>query len=185
MGKGEAWVNGQSIGRFWVSFQTPKGKPSQTWYAVHTNIMYLLLFQYFGHTTLHLSIFRYNVPRSFLKPTGNLLVLLEEENGDPLGISLDKVSVTQVCGHVSETHLPPVSKWLVQKTQNQNNTKTKLGRRPKIQLSCPPKKSISKVLFSSFGNPSGDCKTYATGSCHSSNSKAIVEKVSISFPFFA
>ncbi|XP_008219605.1 PREDICTED: beta-galactosidase 16 [Prunus mume] len=149
MGKGEAWVNGQSIGRFWVSFQTPKGKPSQTWY---------------------------NVPRSFLKPTGNLLVLLEEENGDPLGISLDKVSVTQVCGHVSETHLPPVSKWLVQKTQNKNNTKTKLGRRPKIQLSCPPKKSISKVLFSSFGNPSGDCKTYATGSCHSSNSKAIVEQ---------
>lgn len=135
--------------------------------------------------TLHLSIFRYNVPRSFLKPTRNLLVLLEEENGDPLGISLDKVSVTQVCGHVSETHLPPVSKWLVQKTQNQNNTKTKLGRRPKIQLSCPPKKSISKVLFSSFGNPSGDCKTYATGSCHSSNSKAIVEQVSISFPFFA
>ncbi|PQM33125.1 beta-galactosidase 16 [Prunus yedoensis var. nudiflora] len=106
MGKGEAWVNGQSIGRFWVSFQTPKGKPSQTWY---------------------------HVPLSFLKPTGNLLVLLEEENGDPLGISLDK-------------------------------------------FHCPPKKSISKVLFSSFGNPSGDCKTYATGSCHSSNSKAIVEQ---------
>lgn len=29
MGKGEAWVNGQSIGRYWVSFLTPKGKPSQ------------------------------------------------------------------------------------------------------------------------------------------------------------
>lgn len=29
MGKGEAWVNGQSIGRFWVSFLTPKGEPSQ------------------------------------------------------------------------------------------------------------------------------------------------------------
>lgn len=31
MGKGEAWVNGQSIGRYWVSFLTPKGSPSQTW----------------------------------------------------------------------------------------------------------------------------------------------------------
>ncbi|KAA8538426.1 hypothetical protein F0562_028028 [Nyssa sinensis] len=54
MGKGEAWVNGQSIGRYWVSFHTPAGAPSQTWY---------------------------NVPRSFLKPTGNLLVLLDEEYG--------------------------------------------------------------------------------------------------------
>ncbi|OMP01166.1 Glycoside hydrolase, family 35 [Corchorus olitorius] len=30
MGKGEIWVNGQSIGRYWVSFHTPKGNPSQT-----------------------------------------------------------------------------------------------------------------------------------------------------------
>lgn len=31
MGKAEAWVNGQSIGRYWVSFHTSKGNPSQTW----------------------------------------------------------------------------------------------------------------------------------------------------------
>lgn len=31
MGKGEAWVNGQSIGRYWVSFHTSQGSPSQTW----------------------------------------------------------------------------------------------------------------------------------------------------------
>lgn len=30
MGKGEAWVNGQSIGRYWVSLLTAQGKPSQT-----------------------------------------------------------------------------------------------------------------------------------------------------------
>ena len=34
MGKGEAWVNGQSIGRYWVSFLTPEGSPSQTWYGL-------------------------------------------------------------------------------------------------------------------------------------------------------
>ncbi|KAM2449598.1 hypothetical protein PS1_019684 [Malus domestica] len=152
MGKGEAFVNGQSIGRYWVLFQTPEGKPSQTWY---------------------------HVPRAFLKPTGNLLVLLEEENGHPLKVSLDKISVAQVCGHVSETHLPPVVKWLGLKTQNQNNTRKNRDRRPKVQLSCPPKRNISKVLFASFGNPSGDCQNYSTGSCHSSISTAIVEQVCI------
>ncbi|KAJ0025020.1 hypothetical protein Pint_07439 [Pistacia integerrima] len=70
MGKGEAWVNGESIGRYWVSFHTPNGIPSQTWY---------------------------HVPRSFLKPTGNLLVILEEEGrGSPLSISLDTASITRV-----------------------------------------------------------------------------------------
>ncbi|KAK7275617.1 hypothetical protein RIF29_16737 [Crotalaria pallida] len=64
MGKGVAWVNGQGIGRYWVSFQTPKGTPSQQWY---------------------------HIPRSLLKPTGNLLVLFEEETGNPLGITLDIV----------------------------------------------------------------------------------------------
>ncbi|XWS24746.1 hypothetical protein CRYUN_Cryun27aG0010200 [Craigia yunnanensis] len=67
MGKGEAWVNGRSIGRYWVSFLTPQGSPYQTWY---------------------------HVPRPFLKATDNLLVILEEENGSPLGISLDIISTT-------------------------------------------------------------------------------------------
>ncbi|GMI87297.1 beta-galactosidase 16 [Hibiscus trionum] len=67
MGKGEVWVNGESIGRYWVSIHTPKHRPSQTWY---------------------------HVPRSFLKPRGNLLVLLEEEYGDPLGITLDRVWIS-------------------------------------------------------------------------------------------
>ncbi|XP_057445209.1 glucan endo-1,3-beta-glucosidase 5-like isoform X3 [Lotus japonicus] len=30
MGKGEAWVNGQSIGRYWIMFHDSKGKPSQS-----------------------------------------------------------------------------------------------------------------------------------------------------------
>ncbi|PHT83908.1 Beta-galactosidase 16 [Capsicum annuum] len=68
MGKGEAWVNGQSIGRYWVSFQTLAGIPSQTCY---------------------------NVPRSFLQPGDNLLVLFEEETGNPLDITLDTISVSK------------------------------------------------------------------------------------------
>ncbi|XP_047260871.1 beta-galactosidase 16-like [Capsicum annuum] len=68
MGKGEAWVNGQSIGQYWVSFQTLAGIPSQTCY---------------------------NVPRSFLQPGDNLLVLFEEETGNPLDITLDTISVSK------------------------------------------------------------------------------------------
>lgn len=30
MSKGMAWVNGKSIGRYWVSFLSPSGKPSQS-----------------------------------------------------------------------------------------------------------------------------------------------------------
>ncbi|KAJ0026152.1 hypothetical protein Pint_08134 [Pistacia integerrima] len=148
MGKGEAWVNGQSIGRYWVSFLTPKGGPSQTWY---------------------------NVPRSFLKPTGNLLVLLEEQNGYPLGISVDTISVSKVCGHVSDSHPPPVVSWRGQ-NQSLKHHKKHQGWRPKVQLRCSPGRNISKILFASFGNPYGDCDSYAIGTCHSSNSKAIVEK---------
>ncbi|KAI5667901.1 hypothetical protein M9H77_17754 [Catharanthus roseus] len=133
MGKGEVWINGQSIGRYWISFRTEDGSPSQTWY---------------------------HVPRSFLKPTGNLLVLFEEEaGGNPTGISLDTVSITKVCGHFSDhTNLLPSRKQRV------------------VHLSCPPKRKISKILFASFGSPLGDCQSYALGSCHFSNSTQVVEK---------
>ncbi|XP_019182356.1 PREDICTED: beta-galactosidase 16-like [Ipomoea nil] len=140
MGKGEVWVNGQSIGRYWVSFRTLAGTPSQTWY---------------------------NVPRSFLKPTGNLLILFEEEHGNPCGITLDTVSITSVCGHVTDSNPPFQIPW------------KRYARRPKVQLNCPPNRNISKILFASFGRPSGDCSAYAVGSCHSSSSRAIVEKACI------
>ncbi|GMY06734.1 beta-galactosidase 16-like [Fagus crenata] len=149
MGKGEAWVNGESIGRYWVSFHTSEGNPSQT---------------------------RYHVPRSFLKPKDNLLVLLEEENGYPLGISLDTISRTKVCGLVSESHLPPVCG--TRHDQSGENCQRNPDRRPNVQLQCPPNSTISKILFASFGTPSGDCESQALGTCHSSNSRAIVEKVS-------
>lgn len=111
---------------------------------------------------------RYNVPRSFLKPTENLLVVLEEEFGDPLRITLGSVSITKVCGHVSESHFPPV---LAQ-------SQTPVGR-PKVQLHCHQRRNISRIMFASFGNPTGDCHNYATGNCHLPSSRAIVEKVSL------
>ncbi|KAG8094569.1 hypothetical protein GUJ93_ZPchr0012g20170 [Zizania palustris] len=80
MGKGQAWVNGHLIGRYWsykasgscggcsyagtyseTKCQTNCGDISQRWY---------------------------HVPRSLLNPSGNLLVILEEFGGDLSGVTL-------------------------------------------------------------------------------------------------
>lgn len=45
MGKGEAWVNGENIGRYWVSLRAPNGQPSQSLYV--ENNSYVHLFDYF------------------------------------------------------------------------------------------------------------------------------------------
>lgn len=83
MGKGQIWINGESIGRYWPAYkasgscgscdyrgsynekkcQSGCGDSSQKWY---------------------------HLPRSWLKPTGNLLVVFEEWGGDPSKISLVK-----------------------------------------------------------------------------------------------
>ncbi|KAB5561359.1 hypothetical protein DKX38_006316 [Salix brachista] len=86
MGKGQVWINGHSIGRYWTLYaegnctgcsysatfrparcQLGCGEPTQKWY---------------------------HVPRSWLKSTRNLLVLFEEIGGDASKISLVKRSVT-------------------------------------------------------------------------------------------
>ncbi|XVF01053.1 hypothetical protein REPUB_Repub04eG0054500 [Reevesia pubescens] len=86
MGKGQVWINGQSIGRYWTisaigncsecsyvgSFRQTKchfgcGNPTQQWY---------------------------HVPRSWLKSIQNLLVVFEEIGGDASKISLVKRLVT-------------------------------------------------------------------------------------------
>jgi len=85
MGKGQAWINGQSLGRYWMAFakgncgscnyagtyreakcQSGCGEPTQRWY---------------------------HVPRSWLKPRGNLIVLFEELGGDVSKVSVVKRSV--------------------------------------------------------------------------------------------
>lgn len=78
MAKGEAWVNGQSIGRYWILFLDSKGNPSQS---------------------------LYHVPRSFLKDGENSLVLLDEGGGNPLDISLNTVSVTDLQDNFSKLPL--------------------------------------------------------------------------------
>ncbi|KAJ0969007.1 hypothetical protein J5N97_021884 [Dioscorea zingiberensis] len=97
MGKGMAWVNGNSLGRYWPSSiannqgcnqcdyrgsynadnncRTGCGEAAQQWY---------------------------HVPRSFLKGELNTLVLFEEAGGEPYSVNFQTVSVGTVCGHVEE-----------------------------------------------------------------------------------
>ncbi|XP_022966884.1 beta-galactosidase-like [Cucurbita maxima] len=83
MGKGQVWVNGQSIGRHWPAY-TARGSCGKCSYAgiftekkCHSNC---------GEPSQRW----YHVPRSWLKSSGNILVVFEEWGGNPEGISLVK-----------------------------------------------------------------------------------------------
>uniref|UniRef100_A0A2P2LAY3 Beta-galactosidase n=1 Tax=Rhizophora mucronata TaxID=61149 RepID=A0A2P2LAY3_RHIMU len=163
MGKGQIWINGQSIGRYWTAYahgdckgcnyagtfhpskcQLGCGQPTQRWY---------------------------HVPRSWLEPTQNLLVIFEELGGDPSRISLVKRSVSSVCAEVSEFH-PTIKNWHIE-----SYGRSERFHSPKVHLRCSPGQSISSIKFASFGTPLGTCGSYQQGPCHAPTSYAILEKV--------
>ncbi|KAK9275963.1 hypothetical protein L1049_023238 [Liquidambar formosana] len=98
LGKGHAWVNGKSIGRYWPSYMAEEdgcsdeicdyrgsyddkkcvtncGQPTQRWY---------------------------HVPRSFIQNDVNTLVLFEEFGGNPSLVNFQTVTVGTVCGNAYE-----------------------------------------------------------------------------------
>ncbi|XP_042375473.1 beta-galactosidase 5-like [Zingiber officinale] len=163
MGKGEAWINGQSIGRYWTAsapnehcsscsytgtYRSPKcqsncGQPTQRWY---------------------------HVPRSWLQPSRNLLVVFEELGGDATKISLAKRSISSVCADVSEWH-PMIKNWEIE-----SYGRPEEHHKPKVHLQCTPGQVISAIKFASYGTPVGTCGNFQQGACHSSNSYSILEK---------
>ncbi|KAK7250783.1 hypothetical protein RIF29_33454 [Crotalaria pallida] len=168
MGKGQIWINGQSIGRYWTVFATGDcndcnfaggfkptkcqfgcGQPTQRWY---------------------------HVPRSWLKPTQNLLVIFEELGGNPSRISLVKRSVSSVCADVTEFH-PNIKNWHIE-----SYGKSEEFHPPKVHLHCSPGQTISSIKFASFGTPLGACGNYKQGACHSPTSYAILAKRCIGKP---
>lgn len=118
---------------------------------------------------------RYHVPRSWLKPTQNSLVLFEELGGDPAKISLVKRSVTGVCADISEYH-PNIKNW-----QIESYGKTQEFHMPKLHLRCSQGQSITSIKFASFGTPSGTCGSFQQGTCHALTSYATLEKVGFNF----
>ncbi|KAJ6799813.1 beta-galactosidase 5-like isoform X1 [Iris pallida] len=163
MGKGQVWINGQSIGRYWTlyapngncnqcsyigTYRSPKcqsgcGQPTQRWY---------------------------HVPRSWLHPTKNLLVVFEELGGDASKITVVKRSLSNVCADVSEGH-PMIKNWHIE-----NYGHPEKVHRPKVHLQCAPGQTISAIKFASFGTPLGECGSYQQGACHSPKSYTTLEK---------
>jgi hypothetical protein len=168
MGRGQAWVNGQHIGRYWNiisqkdgcdrtcdyrgAYNSDKcttncGKPTQT---------------------------RYHVPRSWLKPSSNLLVLFEETGGNPFKISVKTVTAGILCGQVSESHYPPLRKWST--PDYINGTMSINSVAPEVHLHCEDGHVISSIEFASYGTPRGSCDGFSIGKCHASNSLSIVSE---------
>ncbi|XP_050372236.1 LOW QUALITY PROTEIN: beta-galactosidase 9-like [Argentina anserina] len=166
MGKGQAWVNGQHIGRYWTrvapkdgcqefcdyrgAYNSDKcstncGKPTQIWY---------------------------HIPRSWLQASDNLLVIFEETGGNPLEISINSRAVGTICAQVSESHYPPVQKWFnLMDEKGRVNDQT-----PEIHLQCQEGYIISSIEFASYGSPQGHCQKFSQGNCHASNSFSIVSE---------
>ncbi|KAL5982776.1 Beta-galactosidase 10 [Asimina triloba] len=165
MGKGQAWVNGEPIGRYWPRTSSiydecpPKcnyrgkfmpnkcsrgcGKPTQRWY---------------------------HVPRSWFKESGNVLVIFEEKGGHPTKVTFSRRTVKAACGLVSEDYPSDLESW-------GDVTKGNGQVKPTLQLKCPENTLISSIRFASFGTPNGACGSYQKGSCHDPNSISAVEKM--------
>lgn len=128
--------------------------------------------------TLHLGHFfggsiRYHVPRSWFRPSGNVLVVFEEKGGDPTKIQFARRKVSRVCVHISEDHPRFDSDYL--KEGDVGDYKNRASGQ--ARLKCPMSSRISGVKFASFGDPAGICGSYSQGKCHDPNSVAMVEKV--------
>ncbi|PNX64508.1 beta-galactosidase 7-like protein [Trifolium pratense] len=152
--KGEAWINGHSIGRYWPamiadtngcidsdncdyrgSYVADKclsgcGEPSQRFY---------------------------HVPRSFLnkkKKSYNTLILFEEMGGgSPLNVSVQTISIGYICADGSD------------------------GKT--LELKCPDGKVFSKTEFVSYGDTSGKCGSFERGKWKTPDSVSVVENLCI------
>ncbi|GAB4844075.1 Beta-galactosidase 9 [Ancistrocladus abbreviatus] len=166
MGKGQAWVNGNDMGRYWTldapehgcqrtcdyrgpynsnKCTTNCGKPTQIWY---------------------------HIPQSWLQASNNLLVVFEEAGGNPFEISINSYSTHTICGQVSESHHPPLWKWsspYYGKVFINDTT-------PEMHLQCASGHVIL-IEFASFGTPEGGCQNYVRGNCHAPNSFDVVSGI--------
>ncbi|KAK1305346.1 Beta-galactosidase 11 [Acorus calamus] len=146
MGKGFVWINGHNIGRSWVSYLSPLGSPSQ---------------------------WMYHIPRSYLKPSNNLMVVFEETGGDPEQIKVVTVKRDTTCSVISDDHPPHVKSW---KREHSQIRSVVIDAKPMAHLTCPSRKVVKHINFASYGNPVGICGNFTLGTCHSPKTKSIVEK---------
>lgn len=111
------------------------------------------------------------MPRSFLQPGSNDIVLFEQFGGDPSKISFTTKQTESVCAHVSEDHPDQIDSWISPQQKLQRSG-------PALRLECPKEgQVISSIKFASFGTPSGTCGSYSHGECSSSQALAVAQEV--------
>ncbi|KAM7259720.1 hypothetical protein ACFE04_015461 [Oxalis oulophora] len=154
MKKGMVWINGKSIGRYWMSFLSPLGQPTQS---------------------------EYHIPRSFIKPSKNLIVVFEEEPGTLIeNIEIMTVNRDTICSYIEEFYPPDVKSWA---RKGSKITKVVDLLQTGANLDCPDNKVVSAVEFASFGDEvDGVCGNFAPGKCTSPASKEVVEKLCVGKP---
>ncbi|WJX91005.1 hypothetical protein P8452_72843 [Trifolium repens] len=146
MGKGQVWINGRNIGRHWPGY-IARGKCGDCYYAgTYTETKCLT-------NCGQPSQKWYHVPRSWLNPRGNYLVVFEEWGSDPNGISLVKRTTGSVCADIYE---------------NQPTLRNNVNRL--VDLWCPIGQKIFQIKFASYGLPQGTCGNYREGICHAHKS---------------
>lgn len=101
-----------------------------------------------------LELFRYHVPRSFLRDETNTLVLFEEFGGNPSAVKFQTVKVGAAYATVDEGNV--------------------------VELSCQGG-TISDVKFASFGDPQGTGGSFSKGKCESAQTLSAVHKVKSKF----
>ncbi|KAL9376580.1 hypothetical protein Peur_030700 [Populus x canadensis] len=149
MGKGHAWVNGKSLGRFWpTQIADAKGCPDTCDYRGSYN----------GDKCVtncgNPSQRWYHIPRSYLNKDGqNTLILFEEVGGNPTNVSFQIVAVETICGNAYEGST--------------------------LELSCEGGRTISDIEFASYGDPEGTCGAFMKGSFYATRSAAVVEKACV------
>ncbi|KAI5665465.1 hypothetical protein M9H77_15318 [Catharanthus roseus] len=166
MSKGQVWINGQNIGRYMTAYKA-SGSCGACNYAGWFDEKKCL--SNCGEASQRW----YHVPRSWLYPTGNLLVVLEEWGGEPRGISLVKREISSVCADIFEWQ-PTLVNW-----QLQTSGKVNKPLRPKAHVQCARGQKISSIKFASFGTPEGTCGNFREGSCHAHHSYDAFERYCI------
>ncbi|KAL1308933.1 hypothetical protein HN51_051562 [Arachis hypogaea] len=160
MKKGMMWVNGNGLGRHWVDYKVRgTDEPSQD---------------------------VFHIPRSFLNPRDNLLVIFEEEPSNPENVQIELVSRDTVCSYVHDFFAPAVQSWNAKPGDEEGELQTSEPlSKPHASVKCPNKKKIISVDFASFGNPSGDCGSFQLGNCtfDAALTRDVVEKACLGKEF--
>lgn len=168
MGKGQAWINGHHIGRYWTLSSPQDGCQKPCDYRGKYDS---------GKCTTNCgkpTQVRYHVPRSWLQETNNLLVVFEETGGNPVEILLTAHYTQLICAGISESHYPPLSRWVNHGSVDEQiliNDTT-----PEMHLHCEDGHVIN-IVFASYGTPKGRCQEYSKGSCHAPKSSDVVSKL--------